>query len=153
MRETRATPRALYVAIEGIDGAGKTTVAVEVYNRLVLSGVRCALVSEPYTDIVTRVFELLGRLDPLTEAYLFAADRVALHRGPLKRLLESREVVLSDRSYVASLAYQVVRGVPEELVESLNTPCSIPDRVYLLDVPVDVALSRLASRPVDESRK
>jgi len=135
--------RALYVAIEGIDGSGKTTVARLLVNSLALKGYKAALVKEPYTAEIKSLLEESSGADPLLEAYLFAADRLFLHRTVLKRLLEVYDVVVSDRSFVASLVYQGARGAPEHLLRLINEPCEKPDVVYVLDVPVEVALERL----------
>lgn len=138
--------RGIYVAIEGIDGSGKTAVARALNNTLALKGYTTAIVREPYSEEIRRILSLFPDLDPLVEAYLFAADRMLLHYTVLKPLLEKREIVISDRSYVASLVYQTVRGAPREAVEALNAHCIKPDVVFLLDLPVEVAVERLEKK-------
>ena len=141
--KARDETRGVYVAIEGIDGSGKTVVAKALNNTLALRGYTTALVREPYSEELRRILALFPNLNPIVEAYLFAADRMLLHYTVLKALLEKREIVISDRSYIASLVYQTARGAPKEVVESLNAYCIKPDKVFLLDLPVEVAIKRL----------
>lgn len=135
-----------YVAIEGIDGSGKTTITrllvVEARSR----GCRVAAVKEPYYSESKTLLEKASSADAIVEAYLFAADRMLMHKLVLIPLLKDNQLVVSDRSLIASLAYQVARGAPRALVSSLNYHALHPDRIYLLDLEPHKALARLEGR-------
>jgi len=135
-----------YIAIEGIDGVGKTTIASLALQSLRELGEDAELVQEPYTREIKNLLESSPDLDPVVEAMLFAADRYYLHSRVLSKLLAEGKTVISDRSYVASLVYQVVRGAPEEFVLSINYFAIRPSMVILLDVPSQVALERLSAK-------
>lgn len=134
-----------YVAFEGIDGSGKTTQAIMLYEFLSRRGYDAVLVREPWVKAI-KDFLYKHDLDPDAEAYLFAADRIILQKEVVLPALEAGKVVVSDRSLFASLAYQVVRGLPEEFVLAVNRSIRLPDVVVLLDIPPEVALRRLEVR-------
>jgi dTMP kinase len=100
-----------YLAIEGIDGAGKTTVAGAVADRLEERGLDVLRVREPggtpTGESIRQI--LLGRanlMEDWTEALLFAAARAQLAAEVIGPALESGRAVVSDRSVYSSLAYQ-----------------------------------------------
>ncbi len=134
--------RGFYVVLEGIDGAGKTVLSDMLRNELVKRGFECIVVREPWTSEVKKLLSE-GDLNPIVEAYLFAADRLYMHYKVLSRHLERNCVVVGDRSFIASIAYQSSRGAPEELVVSINSFALKPDLVILLDLPVKEALDRI----------
>lgn len=135
-----------YVAVDGIDGVGKTTISRTVVGLLRERGCEAEYVSEPFTDEVRALLSRYPDVNPVVEAMLFAADRLLLHAEVLPRILEKGRVVVSDRCFVASLVYQVLRGAPEPLVMSLNYFALRPSLVVLLDAPPPVVLARLTAR-------
>ena len=100
-----------YIAVEGIDGAGKTTVARAVVEGLRQSDHRVEMVREPGG---TRIGEAIRQivlhseedLAPWTEALLFAAARAQLAQEVVAPLLAEGVWVVTDRSVFSSLAYQ-----------------------------------------------
>ncbi len=117
-----------YVAFEGIEGAGKSTVAERVGERLAADGRTVVRVREPGgTEVGERIRAiLLGHdlePDPWTEALLFAAARAQLAAEVVGPALEEGAWVLSDRSVYSSLAYQGAgRGLGIDAVRSVNEP-------------------------------
>lgn len=144
------TSVSMYIALEGVDGSGKSTVAKAVVERLVASGERAIMVREPGgTAVGEAVRELLldsDTLDPWAEVFLFAAQRSELAREVIVPALESGTWVVSDRSYYSSIAYQGRgRGLGEARVRDINEiglDGVLPERVFVLDVEPELALSR-----------
>lgn len=140
----------LYLAIEGVDGAGKSTVAREVAGRLRGLGEEVRLVREPGgTPMGEQIRSLLLHgedMAPWTEALLFAAQRAQLAAGVIGPALEKGEWVVSDRSYYSSLAYQGAgRGLGVEEVRAVNEAGLrgvLPDVVIVLWLDPDEALAR-----------
>ncbi len=142
-----------YVAFEGIEGAGKSTVAEHVGRRLELEGRRVVRVREPGgTTVGERIRAiLLGHdlaPDPWTEALLFAAARAQLAGEVVGPALAAGAWVLSDRSVYSSLAYQGAgRSLGIDAVRSVNEPGLLgvwPSLVILLSVDPTEGLLRQA---------
>jgi dTMP kinase len=115
-----------YVAFEGIDGAGKSTVAEAVAARLRTDDRTVVTVREPgATAVGEAIREILlhshDDLVPWSEALLFAAARAQLAAQTVGPLLEAGAWVLSDRSVYSSLAYQGgARGLGVDIVRTVN---------------------------------
>jgi dTMP kinase len=115
-----------YAAFEGVDGAGKTTVAGRVAQRLAGCGFDVVAVREPGGTPVGEGIRgiLLGRggvMADWTEALLFAAARAQLAAEVVGPALAAGRVVVSDRSVYSSLAYQGgARGLGIEAVRRVN---------------------------------
>ncbi|MEA3503371.1 MAG: dTMP kinase [Actinomycetota bacterium] len=140
-----------YVAFEGIEGAGKSTVAERVGVRLEAEGRTVIRVREPGgTAVGERIRAiLLGHdlaPDPWTEALLFAAARAQLAAEVVGPALAAGAWVLSDRSVYSSLAYQGTgRSLGIDAVRSVNEPGLLgvwPSLVILLNVDPAEGLSR-----------
>jgi len=139
-----------YIALEGGDGAGKSTVAAALARRLEGAGKKVVSVREPGgTKLGEAIRALLlesERVDDWAEAFLFAAQRAELAREVIAPALEAGVWVISDRSYYSSIAYQGGgRGLGEEEVRAVNERGLggvVPHHVFALDVDPAVALSR-----------
>jgi dTMP kinase len=140
-----------YVAFEGIEGAGKSTVAGRVGSRLERDGHRVLRVREPGGTTVgesIRSILLSHELEPApwTEALLFAAARAQLASAIIGPALDAGTWVLSDRSVYSSLAYQgAARALGIDAVRSVNEPGLLgvwPSLVILLAVDPAEGLAR-----------
>ncbi|HSG80090.1 MAG TPA: dTMP kinase, partial [Acidimicrobiia bacterium] len=140
-----------YVAIEGVDGAGKTTVARHVVAALVTDGLDARFVREPggtpTGEAIRRVLlDRGGVVAPWAEALLFAAGRSHLAAEVVGPALEAGAIVVSDRTVYSSLAYQGgARGLGIETVRAVNEAGLQgvwPDLVVLLDMEPAAALAR-----------
>ncbi|HWB89278.1 MAG TPA: dTMP kinase [Acidimicrobiia bacterium] len=139
-----------YIALEGVDGSGKSTVAKALVDRLTDAGTAAILVREPGgTDLGEAVRALLldsDRLDDWAEVFLFAAQRAELAREVIAPALAEGRWVVSDRTYYSSITYQGrARGLGEDRVRRINETGLdgvVPDHVFVLDVEPGVALER-----------
>lgn len=139
-----------YIALEGSDGSGKSTVAAALAGRLEDAGERVISVREPGgTPLGESIRELLldsQTLDHWAEVFLFAAQRAELAREVIAPALEAGSWVVSDRTYYSSIAYQGRgRGLGEAEVRAINErglAGVVPDHVFVLDVDPATALAR-----------
>ncbi|MEM0020677.1 MAG: dTMP kinase [Fervidicoccaceae archaeon] len=139
--------RGKYVAIEGIDGSGKTTLSNLICRKMSEAGEKCEIVREPFYEEIKALLHKMPNMNPIAEAYLFAADRLIMHTEKLIRLLREDEIiVIGDRSYLASLVYQSTRGAPLEIILSINSFAVEPDAIILLDVDPGIAWERLKKK-------
>lgn len=140
-----------FITIEGPDGAGKSTLAKALTERLTETGVPNLATREPGgSDIGTQVRDILlhgTSLDVWTEVFLFLADRRQHCRKVIRPALEQGVWVVCDRFADSTLAYQgYASGADLDTLRELNhvaTGGLIPDLTLLLDVPPEVALARL----------
>ncbi|MEA2766228.1 MAG: dTMP kinase [Gemmatimonadaceae bacterium] len=147
--------RGKLIVFEGAEGAGKTTQIRILAERLTKAGVSYASVREPggtpvgdeIRDIVLHQDE---ELTAATEALLFMASRAELIARQIIPSLEKQDVVLVDRFFLSTYAYQIVgRGLPEPEVRAANrlaTAGLVPDLTLLLDVHVSHGLDRADAR-------
>ena len=146
----------LLVTLEGIEGAGKTTIAQLIGSWLIRQGIAVCLTREPGgTPLAERVRRIaLERgaesLSPVAETLLMFAAR-ALHVDNLIRPALSRgEWVVCDRFTDATRAYQGGgRGVDPRLIDALARAVHAdlePDCTLLLDLPAEAGLARRAAR-------
>lgn len=150
MTETTAR-RSRYIAFEGIDGAGKSTVASRFADALEAGGKQVVRVREPGgTEVGEGIREILLGHDwnpaPWPEALLFAAARAQLAAEIIRPALAAGAWVVGDRSVYSSLAYQGgARGLGIDVVRRVNEAGLgdvWPDLVVLLEVEPETALAR-----------
>jgi dTMP kinase len=140
----------VFVTLEGIGGAGKTTQAELLAEALETEGRDVLLTREPGgTPIGERLRELLlfgEEVSPWTEAGLFMAARAELVHTVVAPALERGADVVCDRYIDSSLAYQgIARGVGVDRILGLNLPAIrglLPDRTFFLAIDVEEAQSR-----------
>ncbi|MEK6612070.1 MAG: dTMP kinase [Gemmatimonadota bacterium] len=143
------------VVLEGVEGAGKTTQLERLALRLGRYGVTVRMLREPGgTAVGDEIRAVLLRpgaaIPPRTEALLFMASRAALMDEQVRPALDRGEVVLLDRFFLSTYAYQVDgRGLPEREVREANafaTSGIVPDVTVLLTLPVAEGLARASRR-------
>ena len=140
----------MLITLEGIDGAGKTTVAAALAETL-----GAVLLREPGGVALSERIRALVKdpalhVDPRAEALLYAAARAQLVAEQLRPRLEAGETVVLDRFVDSSLAYQGAgRGLGVEEVRRLNafgTGGLVADRTLLLRIDPAAALARAVGR-------
>ena len=142
----------MFITFEGPDGSGKTTQSKLLVQYLESKGIAVLWTREPGGSPVGKKLRTLLledtslKLDPLTELFLFAADRAEHVRTIIKPALAQGKVVICDRYIDSTTAYQSGgRGFDRALVETLNTLSTeglLPDKTFVVDVPSDIGLSR-----------
>ena len=131
----------MYIVFEGIDGAGKSSQIQLLKEWLEENGLEVELLVEPTDSKVGKLIrELLTYDNATTEdmqktlGLLFAADRMLI----MDKLNDENKIIISDRSFISSLAYQE----PKEWINEINKYAEKPDLVLLLDLDVATSVKR-----------
>ena len=143
------------VSIEGIDGCGKTTHVRLLAEWLRSRGHRVVITDEPTDGVIGRIIKraLRGelKLSIAAEALLFAADRVQHITEVIRPALKAGKIVITERYFYSSLAYQSARGLSMTWLEGINRAALKPNLSILIDLPAEVALQRIRrSRRLDK---
>ncbi|MDJ0658232.1 MAG: dTMP kinase [Crocosphaera sp.] len=147
----------LFIVLEGIDKAGKTTQAERLMRYLIKQGDLAIISSEPTEGVIGQLIRkamqnevfMIKNQEKFDEqmAYLFAADRhYHLYNdqdGVYKLIKQDHYHVIATRYYFSSLAYNCNNQEEFNFVYGLNNRFPNPDLVIYLDIPLDIALSRL----------
>ncbi len=144
--------RGVFISLEGIEGAGKSTQADLLAGYLENKGLKVLKTAEPGgTHISGRIREILlspecRGMDPLTELLLYNAARVQHIKEVILPALERGQIVVTDRFSDSTVAYQGYgRGIDLTLIDSLDlisTGRLRPDITILLDTDVETGLKR-----------
>src|SRR5256885_5008657 len=119
-------PRGKLIVLEGAEGAGKTTQIRFLAERLTRAGIQCVAVREPGgTPVGDDIREILlqpeQEITASTEALLFMASRAELVNREIVPSLQKGMVVLVDRFFLSTYAYQIFgRGLPEPEIRAAN---------------------------------
>ena len=140
--------KGFFICIEGLDGSGKTTHAHRLVRNLQKRGFDAVYTTEPSrgelgTFIRGTILEGKKRIPRVVEALLFAVDRVEHFEKDVKPALKEGKVVVSDRCFYSSLAYQGAAGLDLEWIEEINRFALPPDFVLYIDVPPEVVVNRI----------
>jgi len=142
-----------YIAIEGIDGSGKTTIANLLYNELSKRYNKVILMKEPYdNDLSKKIKEIILKEHKKNLDYgyllalLFTADR-SIKNIDLKKYLNNDYIVISDRSIYSTFSYQILyEGIDIEWLKCVSKYIIRPDITFILDVDPKIAVERINSR-------
>lgn len=143
-------PHGTFIVIEGIDGTGKSSQARRLAEWFESQG-REVIVSREPTDgpwgKKLRESAATGRLSPTDELEYFLKDRRQHVEELIAPALAAGKVVILDRYYFSTMAYQGARGFdPAEIRRRNEAFAPVPDLLLILDLEVDVALGRIGSR-------
>jgi dTMP kinase len=143
--------RGLLIVLEGIDGSGKTTQARRLVRRLRRRGLPAAFFREPTRGPWGReIKRLAARADSLTpeqELELFVKDRRMNVEKNLKPALVAGRVVVLDRYYFSTIAYQGAKGIDTGRIRRLNEAFAVrPDLVVFLAIDAAAGLARIGGR-------
>ncbi|MGO8698897.1 MAG: dTMP kinase [Limisphaerales bacterium] len=138
------------IAIEGIDGAGKTTQAHFVQERLQQRKLCVVRTKEPTTGTwgqVLRDSALTGRLSLEEEVDAFLKDRREHVETVINPNLKDGHTVIVDRYYFSNMAYQGARGAnPDEIMQRNELFAPEPDLLVILDLEPRLGLQRIKTR-------
>lgn len=136
--------RGLFIVLEGLDGAGKTTIAKLLCESLGGRGYKTLYTYEPTDSEVVRVVKsnYSQVRDPYIDALTFALDRLLHTKAKIKPALEQGYVVISDRYYYSSVAYQGAGGADPQWVLEVNKYALKPDLAFYIDIDPETALQR-----------
>ena len=138
------------LVLEGIDGTGKSTQSRLLAAALREEGHRVLLSREPTDGAFgqrLRASATSGRLAPEEELQLFLQDRREHVETLIEPALHGGEIVILDRYYFSTMAYQGSRGFdPQEIRRCNEEFAPAPDLLLLLDLPIEVALERIGTR-------
>jgi dTMP kinase len=143
--------RGILVVFEGIDGSGKSTQARRLFRRLRTLGYETVSFREPtrgnWGRMIKRKSKVAGSLTPEEELDLFVKDREENVRKNLKPALAAKKVVLLDRYYFSTIAYQGAKGISTARIRRMNERFAVrPDLVFILDIGAGRGLGRIHQR-------
>jgi len=140
--------RGVLIAIEGIDGAGKSTQAEILKDRLEKRGFEVVLLKEPTSSKWGKKIKEISKntksLDPGKELELFIKDRKFNVRNNILPALKNKKIVIVDRYYISTIAYQGARGIDKEAIREMNEKFAPkPDIIFILDINPEESLQRI----------
>ncbi|MEA1986928.1 MAG: dTMP kinase [Candidatus Marinimicrobia bacterium] len=149
----------MFITFEGIDGCGKSTQAKMLENYLKKKRYNVIHIFDPgYTKIGNEVRDILldlksDKMNSVTEMLLYSSARSQLVSEIIKPALAENTIVISDRFYDSTTAYQGYgRNISMELIETLNKIAShnlIPNLTFIVNVDINQANNRLDKNNFD----
>lgn len=156
----------MYIVFEGMVGSGKSTQSKKLFEYLKAKYPDWNIihVREPGSTIIAQEIRLLAQsrvfeeeMHPITEAYLYAAARAQLLHTVVKPTLDAGGIVIADRSFISSLAYQgEARGLGFDMVMDINREAVgevLPDLVLSMHIDIDESLARTFDATGDKFEK
>jgi dTMP kinase len=140
--------RGVLIVFDGIDGTGKTTQAKRLLGTLKKKDFDAVYFREPsdsqWGREIKRKAALAGSLSSEEELDLFQKDRKENVARNLKPALKQNQIVLLDRYYYSTIAYQGARGINPSMIQKMNEEFAVkPDLVFILDIPPREGLKRI----------
>lgn len=143
-------PKGILIVLEGIDGTGKSTQAKRLGEWFTSQGREVVLSREPTAGpwgAKVRESAATGRLSPEDELQYFLNDRRQHVEELIAPSLTAGKVVILDRYYFSTMAYQGARGFdPNEIRLKNEAFAPVPDLLFIMDLDVDNALARIGAR-------
>jgi len=147
MDETKR--KGLLIVFEGTDGTGKSTQLRLLFDALQDEGYPVLATREPtdgqYGRKIRELYLNRGKCSPEEELELFLADRKEHVNDLISPALSRGEIVLCDRYFLSTAAYQGAIGFDPEIVLNRNSFAPEPDLALLFHTPVNVGITRITS--------
>ena len=132
----------LFIVFEGLDGSGKSTQQQLLNDKLLFDKISCISFREPGStvtgDKIVEILESEQQLSPISELLLFYVSRSAMLEEKIKPALENYDVVICDRYFYSSIAYQGYgRGMDINFINKINDEIVknvIPDLIFYMDI-------------------
>jgi len=151
--------RGVFITFEGGEGSGKSTQIRMLAARLEAAGMTVRVLREPGGTVPGEAVRRIlldpdhAGLDARAELLLYEAARAQLVAEVIEPALQAGEVVLCDRFYDSSTAYQGYgRGLPIDEVTQLNAAATgglVPDRTLVLDIGPELGIARATTHSTD----
>ncbi len=150
--------RGKFIAVEGIDGSGKSTQVAELCSRLKAEGHKIYPTFEPTNgpigSLIRQMFSTRITADDKTIAALFVADRLDHLQNPVNGVLKKLEegfTVITDRYYFSSYAYHGAHMPLDWVIQSnaLSAELLRPDLNIFIDIPPQVGFDRVHANRAD----
>ena len=143
--------KGLLFVFEGIDGGGKTTQAKQLQALLEAEEFEVIYFREPsdsrWGQLIREKASKEDSLTPEEELDLFVKDRKENITHNLRPALLQKKVVILDRYYFSTIAYQGAKGIDPEVIREIHASfVVVPDLVFILDVKADLGLERIEDR-------
>ena len=169
--ELRRNPyEGLYIAVEGIDGSGKTTQAEKLSEYFEKKGKTVIRTREPRKegvigDLVHQVLTGKQKMSPKALQYLFSTDRVLHHEEVIEPSLKEGKVVISDRCFWSAVVYGILDKSEDYNFESANQiliahsilsmyhQFIVPDFTFFLGVSLETALLRIEEKHLSSPKE
>lgn len=139
------------IAVEGVDGSGKSTQVYLLKRWLELQNLKVSFTEWNSSELVkaaTRRGKKQQLLTPTTFSLIHCTDFAHRYERQVMPLLRQGYVVLADRYIFTALARDAVRGCDRDWVRTMYSFAMQPDITFFFNVPLDVAVARiLAGRP------
>ncbi len=142
----------MFIVLEGIDGCGKSTQARLLYDWLISEGSDVLITTEPTKNVIgSCVREILSsgkEIDSSALALLFTSDRYEHIKTEIAPALESKKIVISERYYYSTIAYQAAQYVDWNWLKTINSYAieNKPDIAFLLDISPNVAIPKIQEK-------
>lgn len=145
--------RGFLIVFEGIDGSGKSTQARILAGRLKEKGHDTILLKEPSDSVWGRRLREKAAKDnsltPEQELELFQLDRRENVKNNITPALAENRIVILDRYYFSTMAYQGAKGIGLDEIRSMNLSfAEPPDLVFILDISAEKGLERIRDRKI-----
>jgi len=142
--------KGVLIVLDGIDGTGKTTQAKRLLAELRKKSADAVYFREPsdspWGAAIKSKVATGSPLAPEEELELFQKDRQENVEKNLKPALKEKKVVILDRYYFSTIAYQGARGIDPETIQRQNESFAVePDLVFILDILPKKGLDRIAA--------
>ena len=160
----RNSYKGLYIALEGIDGSGKTTQVEILTEYFKASGKSVVQTREPRKegligDIVQQVLTGKVKMPSVALQYLFSTDRVLHHNDVIVPALKSGKVVISDRCFWSAVVYGILDRTDGQYdynsadfmliahsILSMYHQFIVPDYTFYLNISLETAISRISKK-------
>ena len=142
--------RGFFIALEGLDGAGKSTQVRLLSEALAELGLEPLALKEPTDGVWGQKIREMARqgrqgLSPEEELELFVRDRAENVAQNIAPALLAGRPVIADRYILSNIAYQSALGLSEGRIQKANAAFPWPDLTVILNTPVETGLARIAS--------